>query len=324
MIPIRQILCRRNRLRFLVSYRCVSSREATGEKSRQKTMRGQEDIYAKGGKCTQQTHSEGFPRKQVVLVGDSLTEIGFRDERGWGLELTKRYLRRCDVINRGLYGWNTRWLKMAMEKNVAFLPPQMHFGTLLMGSNDAVLRDMNPGQHVPMDEFEQNLLYIAAEMLRRAEKGIVLIAPPPCNPDAWAEFVNTRKPEFNGKSDRTNELLETYGAIVKQVKQTLQERFPEKFVRLFDAYELLKEEDLREKSLLYDGVHFGQKAQILFFDKLWEILQSENLTLESVDDGFGHESYAVKIPGREIDAANQLPLTEPTFLEVMETKEKCL
>lgn len=49
------------------------------------------------------------PMDQFILFGDSITQGSYAQERGFafGAELTNRYVRRLDVINRGFSGYNT-------------------------------------------------------------------------------------------------------------------------------------------------------------------------------------------------------------------------
>jgi hypothetical protein len=49
------------------------------------------------------------PMPRILLVGDSITQESFQPN-GWGSALANWYIRRADVINRGLDGYNTRWV----------------------------------------------------------------------------------------------------------------------------------------------------------------------------------------------------------------------
>lgn len=46
---------------------------------------------------------------QIILFGDSITQQSFSQERGFafGAELSNQYVRKLDVVNRGLSGYNT-------------------------------------------------------------------------------------------------------------------------------------------------------------------------------------------------------------------------
>ena len=54
-------------------------------------------------------HTTLSPRPKIILIGDSITELGSKDATGWGTSLALRYNRRADVLNRGMNGYNSRW-----------------------------------------------------------------------------------------------------------------------------------------------------------------------------------------------------------------------
>lgn len=70
-------------------------------------------------------------RPMFVLIGDSITEYGFQAPHGWALQLSAKYARRADIINRGFGGglhrirycllccWNmcTRWQQAPAPQN---------------------------------------------------------------------------------------------------------------------------------------------------------------------------------------------------------------
>lgn len=54
-------------------------------------------------------HTTLTPRPKLILIGDSITELGSSHAQGWGTSLAIRYNRRLDVVNRGMNGYNSRW-----------------------------------------------------------------------------------------------------------------------------------------------------------------------------------------------------------------------
>lgn len=54
-------------------------------------------------KATFKTNAALF-RPMFVLIGDSITEYGFQAPHGWALQLSAKYARRADIINRGFGG----------------------------------------------------------------------------------------------------------------------------------------------------------------------------------------------------------------------------
>lgn len=70
---------------------------------------------------------------------------------------------------RGYSGYNTRWAVKVMERVFPPPPAEAEGGgaplavTVFFGANDASLPDRCSGfQHVPFDEYKQNLLAIVA------------------------------------------------------------------------------------------------------------------------------------------------------------------
>ena len=54
-----------------------------------------------------------FSWKKLIIIGDSNTQFGFGTEceANWLSFLANMLQRRCDVINRGFSGYNTRYMK---------------------------------------------------------------------------------------------------------------------------------------------------------------------------------------------------------------------
>jgi isoamyl acetate esterase len=112
---------------------------------------------------------------QIILLGDSLTQLGFE---GWAAKLADVYQRRADVINRGCSGYNTndflKYIPLPQScTNVCLV-------TIFFGANDASLYDENPRQHVPLEDYRSNLkTLIQAVKKQYNSPRILLINPPP-------------------------------------------------------------------------------------------------------------------------------------------------
>lgn len=92
------------------------------------------------------------------------------------------YIRRLDVINRGLSGYTSRMGLCALKP---FLPfdraaawPDLKLVTVFYGANDACI----PGelQHVKLESYVEALQGIIAHVSGRSA-GVILITPPPVN-----------------------------------------------------------------------------------------------------------------------------------------------
>lgn len=116
-------------------------------------------------------------RPSIICFGDSITQFGYgkveSDYIGWVSLLSAAYTRRCDVLNRGYSGYNTRDAirllphifhqqsnSFVTNKNTKEEKPvvvddihqaSIHFCTIFFGANDATI----PGsdQHVPIEEY---------------------------------------------------------------------------------------------------------------------------------------------------------------------------
>ena len=72
--------------------------------------------------------------------------------------------RKCDVINRGFSGYNTRWCnKMIPSVLSEFDAKNIAMVTIFLGANDSNL-PANKQQHVPVDEFKKNLVEIVEKI----------------------------------------------------------------------------------------------------------------------------------------------------------------
>ncbi|XP_070549628.1 isoamyl acetate-hydrolyzing esterase 1 homolog [Ptychodera flava] len=124
---------------------------------------------------------------KVILFRDSITQYSFKDG-GWGAVLADKLQRRCDVLNRGISGYNTKFGSIILPKiitketasNVAMV-------TIFFGANDASLPEINPQQHVPVIKYKHYLQsmidYLKAIEIN--EERIILIGPPPVDEKAW-------------------------------------------------------------------------------------------------------------------------------------------
>jgi len=136
----------------------------------------------------------------IVLFGDSITQFSFSlVDEGWGLLLSESYSRKVDIINRGYSGYNTRWalhlLPQIFNEN-SF--PSVKLITIWFGANDASLVTKNARQHVPLDEYEENLVKIVnhlSQLKSTTNSGhpfIILVTPPPIDEKAWLKTMSEK------------------------------------------------------------------------------------------------------------------------------------
>ena len=158
-------------------------------------------------------------RRAIVLFGDSLTQRSF-EPSGWGAALAHLYGRRCDVYNRGFGGYNTRWCRsMVGELFPADETPLL--ATVLLGTNDAALFDVEPAAHVPLEEYEDNLTAIVTHLKSRCVH--VMVLTPPCMDERQRLAFQKEKygADAIGVLDRSNANTERYARCAARVAKKL-------------------------------------------------------------------------------------------------------
>lgn len=208
--------------------------------------------YPKKNMSNGDSSSSGW--KKIVIFGDSLTQRGSQ-QNGWVNLLSNSMIRKCDVINRGLSGYNTRWaLQILPEvlKDSVFSNQfrDVLFFVIFLGANDAevvgsTMDGLKQGVHI--DEYEKNIFKII-ETLQQAglpKEKIVVFSPPACNEDVW---TNTRK----------NSLVKIYAQRACELAQELGLIC----VNLHEIF--MKDNDW--KSLLNDGLHLSERGNFLVFE----------------------------------------------------------
>ncbi|KAI9329734.1 SGNH hydrolase-type esterase domain-containing protein [Obelidium mucronatum] len=136
--------------------------------------------------------SEFATRQPLVLIGDSITEAGFNGGwAGWAALLSDhvRLFRedgkesieiQRDVINRGYSGYTTRsfipMLKDILESTQTKTYREPALTTIFLGANDA---SQSPAQHVPIQEYTENLYTFAKHYLHTYPTSKLLFITPP-------------------------------------------------------------------------------------------------------------------------------------------------
>ncbi|KAI5329803.1 hypothetical protein L3X38_029200 [Prunus dulcis] len=152
-------------------------------------------------------------RPEIVLFGDSITEQSFRSG-GWGAALADTYSRKADVKVRGYGGYNTRWALFLMQHLFPLdskKPPAA--ATIFFGANDAaILGRTSERQHVPVEEYKENLRKIVLHMKECSPAIlIVLITPPPVDEDGRNEYARSLYGEdAREEPERMNEVTGVY------------------------------------------------------------------------------------------------------------------
>ncbi|XP_015269499.1 PREDICTED: isoamyl acetate-hydrolyzing esterase 1 homolog [Gekko japonicus] len=210
-------------------------------------------------------------RPRIILFGDSITEFSFQ-ENGWGASLAHRLARKCDVLNRGLSGYNTRWAKIVLprlihkdssaENTVAV--------TVFFGANDSALKDVNPKQHVPLDEYADNLKSMIQYLksVNIAEDKIILVTPPPLHETAWEK-------ECIAKGEILNRHNATTGEYAKACVKTARDCG----IEVVDLWTLMQTNNQDFSCYLSDGLHLSEEGNNFLANQLWSVLERRTLAL---------------------------------------------
>ncbi|XP_053314814.1 isoamyl acetate-hydrolyzing esterase 1 homolog [Spea bombifrons] len=209
-----------------------------------------------------------WPR--VILLGDSITQFAF-EANAWGSTLANKLVRKCDVINRGLSGYNTRWAKLLLPRLVSrSCSGNVAAVTVFFGANDCSLKEENPQQHVPLEEYADNLRSMIQYLksIDVAGDRIILISPPPLHEPSWEK-------QCHGKGCKLNRLNAVAGEYAKACVQVAAECGTE----CLDLWTQMQEGDLDYTAYLSDGLHLSDEGNRFVESHLWSILEKKLSTL---------------------------------------------
>ncbi|XP_020199868.1 GDSL esterase/lipase At5g62930 [Aegilops tauschii subsp. strangulata] len=241
--------------------------------------------------------SQDMLRPHLVLFGDSITEQSFRPG-GWGAALADTYSRKADIVVRGYGGYNSRWALFLIQRifPLVGLPPVAT--TIFFGANDAAL----PGrtsqrQHVPVEEYRQNLKTIVNH-LKDCSKSMVilLITPPPIDEDGRERYARSQYGEDARRlPERTNEMAGVYaGQCIELAK--------EMDVQCVDLWSKMQATEGWQKLYLSDGLHLTPEGNALVHKEVVQTLRGAGLKAEDMPHDFPHHS---KIDGVHPERAFQ-------------------
>jgi len=229
------------------------------------------------------------PYEQFFLFGDSITQDSFDQSRGFGFSaaLQAAYIRRLDVVNRGFSGYNTR---QALQILPTIVPPpneaRIRFLTLFFGANDSSLPGAPNQQHVPLDEYKDNLEKIITHPKITAHSPrIILITPPPINEHLWWPIEQS-----NGYASvsRVAETTKRYAEAVCDVGRKLNvpvvqlwNAFMAKTALNVDAWrrgdaipgsvDIPQDDGLGE--LMYDGLHLNPAGYEILSQEVMKVIE---------------------------------------------------
>ncbi|KZT74123.1 SGNH hydrolase [Daedalea quercina L-15889] len=214
----------------------------------------------------------------IVLLGDSITQDGW-SPNGFAQRLANAYVRKLDVINRGMSGYNTDWIIPVFEQCFAKQHEQQHLPkvrllTIWLGANDAALPPS--GQHVPLARYGTNLAKLVHLVASpdspyyAPHTRLLLLTPPPINTHQWR--VTIREDDPTRELDRKFEVTAQYAEHVRAVGREVGVPVVDVWTRIWDAAGHV-EEQLSEYS--YDGLHLNDRGYALVYEEIIKAV-SEN------------------------------------------------
>nr|XP_012641150.1 isoamyl acetate-hydrolyzing esterase 1 homolog isoform X4 [Microcebus murinus] len=165
-------------------------------------------------------------------------------------------------------GYNTRWAKIILPRlirkgNSLDNPVAV---TIFFGANDSALKDENPKQHVPLDEYVANLKSMVQYLksVDVPENRVILVTPPPLCETAWeAECV------MQGcKLNRLNSVVGEYANACLQVAQDCG-------TDVLDLWTLMQKDSQDFSPYLSDGLHLSPKGNEFVFSHLWPLIEKK-------------------------------------------------
>lgn len=215
---------------------------------------------------------------QIVLFGDSLFQGAASLEDGFCFQaaLQQQVLRRFDVVNRGLSGYNTsNALKLLPQIISPPGPggPKIAYLFILFGANDSALPRPVNNQHVPLDKYKQNLVSIITHPSIAAHSPkIFLVTPPPLDELKTSETDNgIRKHRVSASySEAVRQVAAEHSVGVIDLWTAVMDYAISKTPGFDRSKGNLGDPETGErghlKELLPDGLHLSAEAYRVFYD----------------------------------------------------------
>ncbi|OIV98585.1 hypothetical protein TanjilG_12171 [Lupinus angustifolius] len=205
----------------------------------------------------------GSVRPKFVLFGSSIVQHSFYDH-GWAAILSHLYARQADIVLRGYSGWNSRRALQVLDKvfpkNASEQPSLV---IVYFGGNDSVLpHPSGLGQHVPLQEYIENMRKIVIHLKSLSEKTrIIFLSAPPVN-EAQI-FGNSI---LLGKPLRTNESCRIYSEAGLELCHELN-------IKAIDLWSALQKRDDWRDVCFLDGIHLSAEGNKIVAKEILKVLK---------------------------------------------------
>nr|XP_010940177.1 GDSL esterase/lipase At5g62930 isoform X1 [Elaeis guineensis] len=228
----------------------------------------------------------GLVRPQFVLFGDSITEQSLRPG-GWGAALADTYSRKVDIIVRGYGGYNTSWALFLLNHLFPLsCPTPPVAATIFFGANDAALLGRSSQrQHVPVEEYKENLRKIVDHLKEcLSNMLVVLITPPPVDEDGRKEYARSVYGEKAATlPERTNEMTGVYASQCVHLAEELH-------IPCINLWSQMQETPGWQKKFLSDGLHLTAEGNNVVYKGVLQVFNNAHLCAEEMPYDFPHHS----------------------------------
>ncbi|RVE57267.1 hypothetical protein OJAV_G00214550 [Oryzias javanicus] len=204
---------------------------------------------------------------KVTLFGDSITQFSFQ-ANGWGAEIANKLARKCDVVNRGLSGYNSRWARIVLPRLISSqssADDNIAAVTVFFGANDCALEDKNPQQHVPVSEYLENLKAISRHLssVGVSSDKVIFITPPPLHEAAWEKECILKGCPLNRLNSTAGQYAQACVLAAAQCGSDV-----------LDLWTLMQKDGQDFSVYLSDGLHLSDKGNQFVAQHLWDLLES--------------------------------------------------
>jgi len=170
-------------------------------------------------------------------------------------------------------GYNSRWNRIILPKlfpNAQSVSQSEAF-VIFLGANDSNSHELNPLQHVPADEYGENLVAMVKylQSLGVSEKKIVLVGPPPCDTVAWGKACELR----GSPMAKDNKVTSLYNDKCHSAATVTSCHF-------IDIYSVMMNTE-NWQSFLSDGLHLSKAGSRFLFEQVWTCLDTLTSSLPS-------------------------------------------
>ncbi|KAK4905127.1 isoamyl acetate-hydrolyzing esterase [Elasticomyces elasticus] len=165
--------------------------------------------------------------ERFILYGDSIIQQSFSPYTtfAFGAALAHVYARKLDVVNRGLWGYNTLQALRALSLSLPHPEvAQMKFLLIMFGAIDAMTPNPSGGVHqsVGVEEFQRNLRHMVCDPSVTAhgeDLHINLVTTPPVDERKCLKFDEEECPDLGRVLRRTAASTALYAQAVRDLGQ---------------------------------------------------------------------------------------------------------